>query len=106
MPSDKNNDILINVTHPEEQLVIVILLQVAKNTLNRALSMMDLGSTLDEPVPGALETPAAKKPRLAPSVSEHLKITPPAVVGEQTVPKLLILKSFMFVLGPQGLIMS
>lgn len=82
--------------------VIVILLQVRKNPLNRALSMMDLGATLDEPVPGSLDTPACKKPRFAKSVSEHLTITPPAVVGEQTVPKLLILKSFMFVLGPQG----
>ena len=50
--------------------------------------MMDLGETLEESVPGTLETPACKKPRFADSVSDHLKFTPPAVVGEQTVPKI------------------
>ena len=46
---------------------------------------MSLEETLPDEGPGATETPACKKPRLAEQAKNSLNLTPPAVVGPQTV---------------------
>ena len=56
-----------------------------KQPLNKALSMMNLVETLEEPE-SSYRTPSAKKPRLATDVVRQLDLTPPPVVGSQTVP--------------------
>ena len=56
-----------------------------KQPLNKALSMMNLVETLEEPE-SSYRTPSAKKPRLATNVVRQLDLTPPPVVGSQTVP--------------------
>lgn len=61
-------------------------MQVKKTPLNNALTMMNLKQTLDEDAPGSTETPCCKKPRLADKAERSLSLSPPAVVGPQTVP--------------------
>eukprot|EP00435_Cladocopium_sp_Y103_P040674 s2702_g11.t1 len=62
-----------------------------KQPLNKALSMMHLEETVDEPE-SSYQTPSAKKPRLATDVMRQLELTPPPVVGSQTANKMTAVK--------------
>lgn len=58
--------------------------QANKTPFNKALSAMSLELVIDD-VPGALDTPACKKPRRAEKTKAELVLAPPDVVGSQTV---------------------
>lgn len=60
-------------------------MQAEKKPFNKALSVMNLEETIDEEVAGSTETPVCKKPRCYSKVESSLSLTPPAVVGPQTV---------------------
>ena len=47
---------------------------------------MHLQETVEDEASGSLKTPSCKRPRLAEKVAKDLALTPPAIVGDQTVP--------------------
>jgi len=47
---------------------------------------MRLKETVEDEASGSLKTPSCKKPRLADKVMNQIALTPPAIVGDQTVP--------------------